>query len=620
MKKIGIVLLCLALLCMAFAACDQKKNSSPAATMEAPDDQSPTVTTEAPSDQESGLPAITGIRFDSSEVVYNGMEHSIVITGNLPDNASVIYQNNVGVNAGVYEASVAITADGYAPLTLTATLTVKKASFSGIMFADCKYISSGKEKEILISHTEELPAGTTVTYQNNKATAAGTYEATATITNPNYETLVLHATMTISAPTQIAEAVVSSLLLRPDPWTFLPEAFHPENMAIDSTPISENAFASGFVSIESISDKMIGKQMNVVYTTLNQAESVVFCVDAVFDMASTVAELYQTFLNENPDSTAAFTGEYGGFRFTLSLQGAISVFEATNGTVTVTLIYDGEDDLRSGYIRLNDGIALRYESGADSLHLAYQVMVSGIKYLTELEFLRQEDVTVGYLHEYCGVDDKALKTSALIEIDGEYTRIISDKRESDDLTIDGYQEVYSTESGKLIGAEVSERVKSIQYDTLWFSLSDISQIKSVKLVAQTGKMNAHAVYLNGSESIFAAKSVGGFSANTLSRRYDIEMKDVFYIVKEVQGDKVVYQTVSAKVPMLFVQIEQLETLGEDMKEKNGSLFTTAPTVNSKVVMPVTALFEEMLETFSAVKESNTEEAIRAYILNAENKS
>ena len=62
---------------------------------------------------------------------------------------------------------------------MTAVLTIEKATYdmAGVTFEDLTTTYDGAEKSVLLSG--ELPQGLTVTYQNNAATDAGTYEATA---------------------------------------------------------------------------------------------------------------------------------------------------------------------------------------------------------------------------------------------------------------------------------------------------------------------------------------------------------------------------------------------------------------------------------------------------------
>ncbi len=238
--------------------------------------------------------------------------------------------------------------------------------------------------------------------------------------------------------------------------------------------------------------------------------------------------------------------------------------------------------------------------------LAYKITVSGIGYLTKLSFVRDDDMVVGYLHEYIGNSSKAIKTSALIEIDDEYTRIISDKRETEDLIINGYQEVYSTKTGCMLGAEVSETVKLTEFDTLWFNLADVSCFNNVKVTDEINRLNINTVYVNNSITPFMPKQF-------ISRNFDIEMKDVFYIVSETIEGKTKYKKIAAKVPMLFVQLDNIDDLGKDIKSKNPAQFNSEPSVKSENVQAVTGLFDVLVEAFEDVKADNTYDSIYNYI-------
>lgn len=71
-----------------------------------------------------------------------------------------------------------------------------KKDFTNITFADKTFLYDGTEKSIVISGN--LPQGAKVTYTNNKATLAGTYNATAKITCDGYNDLTLTATLKIT--------------------------------------------------------------------------------------------------------------------------------------------------------------------------------------------------------------------------------------------------------------------------------------------------------------------------------------------------------------------------------------------------------------------------------------
>lgn len=71
-----------------------------------------------------------------------------------------------------------------------------KQNISGITFSDASFDYDGTEKSIAISGT--LPSGVSVSYENEKATNAGTYKSKATLVGEGYNTLVLEADLVIN--------------------------------------------------------------------------------------------------------------------------------------------------------------------------------------------------------------------------------------------------------------------------------------------------------------------------------------------------------------------------------------------------------------------------------------
>ncbi|MCL4641705.1 MAG: Ig-like domain-containing protein, partial [Olivibacter sp.] len=77
------------------------------------------------------------------------------------------------------------------------TLSLQYATIiTGITLDDGSFVYDGTAKSLAIAGT--LPAGTSVSYENNSRTDVGTQEVTATISGDNYETLILKANLTIT--------------------------------------------------------------------------------------------------------------------------------------------------------------------------------------------------------------------------------------------------------------------------------------------------------------------------------------------------------------------------------------------------------------------------------------
>lgn len=73
---------------------------------------------------------IKGVTFSDKEFTYDGKEKQISVSGNLPSGAKVDYTANKGTDAGIYNATAVVRADGYDDLTLTAKMTIKPKSLT----------------------------------------------------------------------------------------------------------------------------------------------------------------------------------------------------------------------------------------------------------------------------------------------------------------------------------------------------------------------------------------------------------------------------------------------------------------------------------------------------------
>lgn len=118
------------------------------------------------------------IAFNSVQYVYDGLEKEIVISGDLPQNANIIYSNNKATTAGEYKAVAVITCEGYETKTLNATLKINKANYemSGAYWDyNQAFTYDGNVQKVKVVN---LPIGVTVkSYKNNEKIDAGNYVA-----------------------------------------------------------------------------------------------------------------------------------------------------------------------------------------------------------------------------------------------------------------------------------------------------------------------------------------------------------------------------------------------------------------------------------------------------------
>ena len=187
MRKILILAFSLVLIIATFGLVSCKTESTPSG-----DDHEQNPPQNPPTDNKT----ITGVTFEDATYTYNGTEFELVVEGTIPTGVSVSYTNNKGTNAGTYNATATLTGDGYDTLNLSAKLTINKANITGVTFTNKTYDYNGTQRELLIEG--QKPNGVTVNYTNNKGTNAGTYNATATLSGDNYNTLTLNAKLIIN--------------------------------------------------------------------------------------------------------------------------------------------------------------------------------------------------------------------------------------------------------------------------------------------------------------------------------------------------------------------------------------------------------------------------------------
>ena len=143
---------------------------------------------------------LTGISFPDSSVIYDGTPKSLAITGSLPSGVTVAYTGNNQTNVSVTTVTATLSGSNYNNKELTATLTITKATITGIdlvTLEDKSFVYDGSPKSLAIEGV--LNNGATVSYTGNTLTNVGTSNVTALISaGNNYETKSLTAVITIT--------------------------------------------------------------------------------------------------------------------------------------------------------------------------------------------------------------------------------------------------------------------------------------------------------------------------------------------------------------------------------------------------------------------------------------
>lgn len=432
----------------------------------------------------------------------------------------------------------------------------------------------------------------------------------------------------------IVDNVNSAIKNSPTPLKFLPESLQPEEMSVGtSAPVYD--FANSYVNVSSINKKYIGKQLNVVYELIENSERVFKVANLVNSVLNSVALSTQTVLQKftdiDFDAGAAYDISVGAIKAKLVLNGNLTGVLIGTENINAEVYYDWAKKESAGRMQVvigGDlfGSSVKYVSTEDYLSLAYCSDVkSSAASMKQLEFTRENGVVSGYLYEYVGLVDYeidstknkfGIRSTAVIRSDSTNTVIMSDKRNSEDLVIRGYEEVYDTATGRYLGGEVDETVAGFDYDTFWFNLYDVQNfVNNVKAEDKRNGVNANTIYVNDSTKSIGTKSLNLFISP--SRRFDIEMREVYYFVKNASGD---YERVEKSVPMLFVQnkiVDEnkkcVEVFADDWtkeNKKNGALTT-------KPVLPSTARYTlhyaEMKATFTQIKEGISYASIKATI-------
>ena len=160
-----------------------------------------------------------GVDFASATYVYDGTSRILGEVTGAPEGTIITYTGREShTNVGTYNASAQLSKEGYNTKTLTASLSITPATMTGLTFESKSVTYDGAEHINDIQLIGALPQGSTasvsVKNSNNvvvtSAIEIGTYSFTCTITNSNYNTLVLNATLTIKAQKKDMPVFISS--------------------------------------------------------------------------------------------------------------------------------------------------------------------------------------------------------------------------------------------------------------------------------------------------------------------------------------------------------------------------------------------------------------------------
>lgn len=354
-----------------------------------------------------------------------------------------------------------------------------------------------------------------------------------------------------------------------NPYSYIPEKMQPSGALTAQNP---NEDYSNFMSASAIPNGF-GEQWHMITDNLNESMRFFKALQAVEGVTTTSVAAFNNWFDQNPSDTAHHSFLNGDYHVTVDYDGVLMQFvldyAVAGQSIQIAMAMNMQSRDKTVRIQLGDANALTYTVGTNSY--AFAIKYLGVR-TAYFKVQKNADGTVtGQINEHLTVSGKGTHSSADFIITAEYVSAVGNKA-SGIPGFTGYiNELYDTATGKLLGYEVRETLKSITYNTLWFNLSDVEGFNSVKYREKTDSEDA-AFFLNGST----------------------------------------YEEVAVKVPMLFVQAEQLETLTTDVAEKNSGLTLRVDT-SSESLKKIQADYAILIDAFIEHKNAVTEEEIRKMI-------
>ena len=407
------------------------------------------------------------------------------------------------------------------------------------------------------------------------------------------------------------KALLSALL---SGYELNPFSYIPESMRYDFSEnlVDAEGFIDDYSSFVNVSDISygFGEQWNMVLDNILQSNTFFSVLTVIEGVSGVSVTAFNDYFDKNPANTAHYEFESGVYNVTINFDGEVLFYvldyTATlpvfgEQTVQIALSLNADSGEKSGRIQIGDANALSYTIQENSYEFA-------IKYLgvrrAAFSVERYDDGSVkGSIYEFLTVSSAEIASASEFYITEDYVSVVGNKA-SGMLGFTGYiTELYGAESGKLLGYEVNETLSSIVYNTLWFNLSDVYGINSVKSVLDDDNVT-ELFFVNGSKSQWESKKVGsGFKM--FSRRFDIEFRTQYvYSYDAASGE---YTCHAIEVPMLFVQEENYSTLVEDIESAND--LTVSVTVSVTDLDKILSDYDTLIPAFIENKDSITAETI-----------
>lgn len=398
-----------------------------------------------------------------------------------------------------------------------------------------------------------------------------------------------------------------------NPTQFIPEKLLPGGNEISSTAID----FSNFVQISQIPLGGYGEQWQLVLDNLVEASYFFNFLTVIDTLASSSIVAYQNYIDQNPETDGTFENQSSIYTYNISFEDDV-IFYVLRYVTTLPLL--GEQNIvigisfnietfeKVGYIEIGNAQRFAYEVLEDSYTLALEY--AGVK-KSYLSIENEEDMITGSIHEHLTVESVDIKSVAQFFIDLDYTQVVGNKA-SGLVGFNGViNETYVNDTGMLVGYEVNETLSILTFHSIWFNLSSITGINSVKYTSSTVNLiTEYTFYVNGNNNAFESRNVGGITnPKQASRRFDIELRTMyFYTFVDSALVKVKYQ-----IPMIFVQEEVLNTLAADIMQVNNHLTGIALNVSVVDLQSLMDAYDKNVPPFKLYKDTLTVLQIVNYI-------
>lgn len=402
-----------------------------------------------------------------------------------------------------------------------------------------------------------------------------------------------------------------------NPNSFIPSSLQAgatSNLITDTTPLDY----TNFVDVTNIKSNGLGEQWMMVLDNISQSQMFFNALSVIEGLVTTSVTAFNNYLDNNPSDTGKHNFMSGIYSVTISYTDEIIEYalDYTLGSQTAQIYLKMNilTEVKDVRVQIGEPNAIRYTINKDAYTFAIKYL--GIRRAYFSLKTKADKSVEGHINEILTVKDIEVKSAADFYISDKYTSVVGNKA-SGLIGFTGYiTELYDSTQGTMLGYEVKETLtvasKNVTYNTLWFDLTSINGISSIKYLPSY-KTETETIpsklFVNGLSTEWTAKKVGGFGLKMASRRFDIEFRSQYFFKANAENNG--YELVELKVPMLFVQVENYDTLINDVKSTNNVTISvlTATTDLDKLQ----ADYASLIDIFIANKDSITSETIIAYI-------